>query len=73
MSNDHIFMLNSSLAYHSSNVWYSMANEWDKLNKTIDEWDELFETLNASNPFPHETSIHNWKAYYVCSFSRVKK
>ena len=50
-----------------------MANEWDKLNKTIDEWDELFETLNASNPFAHETSIHNWKAYYVCSFSRVKK
>jgi hypothetical protein len=53
-----------------SNVWWSMANEWDLIackGRGIRSeppiapiWDKLFETLRAEDPYPRELSVHNW-------------
>ena len=47
------------------NVWWSMANEWDiEKSKTVADWDSLFQTLQASDPYDKERSIHNCIKYY---------
>ena len=47
------------------NVWWSMANEFDIMrSKTMADWDELFRTLQAADPYDKERSIHNCVRYY---------
>jgi len=42
------------------NVWWSMANEFDVMkSKTTQDWDALFQTLQSSDPYNKERSIHN--------------
>lgn len=53
------------------NIWWSMANEYDyMLEKTGDDWEKLFLTLVAADPYGRLRSIHNgdilydhWKDY----------
>jgi hypothetical protein len=42
------------------NVWWSMANEYDFMLKTIslELWDELFQTVQQRDPYGHMRSIH---------------
>ncbi len=42
------------------NVWWSMANEYDFMLKTIslELWDELFQTVQERDPYGHMRSIH---------------
>ena len=59
-----------------SNVWWSMANEWnfcecksrgtshDHLQSPSPVWDELFETLYAADPYRRQASIHNGALVY---------
>jgi len=42
------------------NVWWSMANEYDIMPKPLDVWDGLFHVVQASDPYQHLRSIHNW-------------
>lgn len=44
------------------NVWWSMANEYDIMPKPLDVWDKLFQVVQASDPYQHLRSIHNWIA-----------
>lgn len=42
------------------NIWWSMANEYDFMLKTIslELWDELFQTVQQRDPYAHLRSIH---------------
>ena len=45
-----------------ANVWWSMANEYDIMRgKTMEDWDHLFEVVQANDPYGHLCSIHNWQ------------
>ncbi|WP_198439810.1 DUF5060 domain-containing protein [Pareuzebyella sediminis] len=46
------------------NVWWSMANEYDIMNKPDSEWKSYFEQLLLSDPYSHLKSIHNGKGWY---------
>ncbi len=46
------------------NVWWSMANEYDLMNKSNDEWVSYFKTVTTYDPSDHLLSIHNGKAWY---------
>lgn len=52
------------------NVWWTMANEYDLFtpshNPSIPEkdWDALFRTLQASDPYGHLRGIHNIAKWY---------
>eukprot|EP00040_Diaphanoeca_grandis_P028197 m.162246 g.162246 ORF g.162246 m.162246 type:complete len:571 (-) comp31269_c2_seq3:159-1871(-) len=61
------------------NVWWSMANEWNNckcksrgvnssavapLPSPSPVWDDLFETLSASDPYTRQMSIHNGQLLY---------
>ena len=46
------------------NVWWSMANEYDLTTKTVDEWEELAQTVKAADPYGHLISIHNCMGFY---------
>lgn len=42
------------------NIWWSMANENSFMDEFSDEdWDELFQLLEAKDPYDHLRSIHN--------------
>ena len=46
-------------------TWWSMANEWDLMKKTVRQWDQLFQTLQTADAaHDHERSIHNCMKYY---------
>jgi len=46
-------------------TWWSMANEWDLMKKTVGQWDTLFQTLQAADAAHNrERSIHNCMKYY---------
>lgn len=48
-----------------SNVWWSMANEFDMLkSKSIARWDRLGEFVQAADPYGRPRSIHNWRELY---------
>lgn len=48
-----------------SNVWWSLANEYDFLkNKSLDDWNDFIKTIAAEDPYKHLTSIHNGKRYF---------
>ncbi|GAA5202623.1 DUF5060 domain-containing protein [Microbacterium jejuense] len=47
------------------NVWWSMANEYDGIKtKTVDDWDHLFQVLQAADPHNRLRSVHNKNIYY---------
>jgi hypothetical protein len=47
------------------NVWWSMANEYDAVkSKSMDDWDHLFQVLQAADPHDRLRSIHNLHTYY---------
>jgi len=47
------------------NVWWSLANEYDLLkNKTTPDWDYLFKTIVAADPYAHLRSIHFSQTMY---------
>jgi hypothetical protein len=45
------------------NVWWSLANEYDLMLKTIPvgDWDRLFQIIQTHDPYQHLRSIHNWQ------------
>lgn len=44
-----------------SNVWWSLANEYDFLldTKPIERWDRFFHVIEEDDPYRHVRSIHN--------------
>ena len=58
--------LNYVVARYSAyrNVWWSMANEYDLMTKTIDEWEDLAATVRKADPYGHMISIHNCIQFY---------
>ncbi|HJZ39543.1 MAG TPA: DUF5060 domain-containing protein [Bacteroidales bacterium] len=46
------------------NVWWSMANEYDIMRKTDEEWEMYFRVIQTYDPFAHLCSIHNGMAWY---------
>jgi hypothetical protein len=49
-------------AYH--NVWWSMANEYDIMRKSDEEWEKYFRTIQTYDPYNHLCSIHNGMGWY---------
>jgi hypothetical protein len=48
-----------------SNVWWSMANEYDLLwSKTGPDWERLAAIVGEEDPFGHLNSIHNCRPFY---------
>jgi hypothetical protein len=46
------------------NVWWSMANEYDIMRKTDEEWEKYFRAIQTYDPYGHLCSIHNGMAWY---------
>ncbi|NMC38087.1 MAG: DUF5060 domain-containing protein [Bacteroidales bacterium] len=46
------------------NVWWSMANEYDIMHKTDEEWEEYFRIIQSFDPSDHLCSIHNGMGWY---------
>ncbi len=46
------------------NVWWSMANEYDLMNKPDEEWTAYFKTIMQCDPYQHLCSIHNGREWY---------
>ena len=53
-------------AYH--NVWWSLANEYDLMNKSDAQWVRIANVLCEHDPYRHMRSIHNCRDIY--DFSR---
>ncbi|MGN6403677.1 DUF5605 domain-containing protein [Sinomonas sp.] len=48
-----------------SNVWWSLANEYDLMrSKTEDDWERLARIVTDNDPTDHLTSIHNCFGFY---------
>jgi len=44
-----------------TNVWWSLANEYDLLlSKTVEDWDRIANVVRTNDPVGHPLSIHNW-------------
>lgn len=49
-----------------SNIWWSIANEWDLVNyKTHDEWITLSKAVADNDPYKHLESIHGSTGKYI--------
>lgn len=48
----------------SPNVWWSLCNEFDQLERPAERWDRLGELLAEIDPAQHPRSIHNWVELY---------
>ena len=47
------------------NVWWSMANEYDYLEKkTKEDWNRMIELVAKTDPYHHNLSIHNAKNFF---------
>jgi hypothetical protein len=46
------------------NVWWSMANEYDLMGKTDEEWERYFRIIQTYDPYRHLCSIHNGMRWY---------
>lgn len=44
-------------AFH--HVWWSLANEYDFMDKPMERWDRFFQILVQGDPYQHLRSIHN--------------
>lgn len=49
-------------AFH--NVWWSLANEYDILEKTTEDWERFGSMLCERDPYGHLRSIHNCIPFY---------
>ena len=49
-------------AFH--NIWWSLANEYDILEKTEADWERFGEILCEKDPYGHLRSIHNCIPFY---------
>jgi hypothetical protein len=49
------------------NVWWSMANEYDIMKRSGEEWERLFRILKEYDPYQHLRSIHNGMRWYDVS------
>lgn len=47
-----------------SNVWWSLCNEFDILDRPTARWDAAGELLAATDSHGHLRSIHNWVRFY---------
>jgi len=48
-----------------SNVWWSLANEYDLIrDKKESDWDRIFQLVQATDPCAHLRSIHNCARIY---------
>ncbi|MDO4622300.1 MAG: DUF5060 domain-containing protein [Eubacteriales bacterium] len=47
-----------------SNVWWSMANEYDLTVKTAEQWETLAKVVIDNDPYHHMISIHNCIDFY---------
>lgn len=62
-----IFYLKYAAARFSaySNVWWSLANEYDLMpQKSVADWESFAQILCEKDPYHHMRSIHNCSAYY---------
>jgi hypothetical protein len=46
------------------NVWWSMANEYDIMRKSDQEWEKYFRVIQTYDPYSHLCSIHNGMSWY---------
>jgi len=46
------------------NVWWSMANEYDIMGKSDEEWETYFRVIQTYDPYKHLCSIHNGMKWY---------
>lgn len=46
------------------NVWWSMANEYDIMRKSDEEWEKYFRVIQTYDPYRHLCSIHNGMEWY---------
>lgn len=61
------------------NIWWSLANEYDIMKKTIKDWERFAEIIMRYDPYGHLRSIHNCIHFYDhakpwithCSIQRV--
>ncbi|MBP1667442.1 MAG: hypothetical protein H6Q23_2302, partial [Bacteroidetes bacterium] len=47
-----------------NNVWWSMANEYDIMRTSDQEWEKYFKVIQTYDPYSHLCSIHNGMAWY---------
>jgi len=53
------------------NVWWSLANEFEYLGISNDDWEKLFLLIKEKDPYNHLRSIHNGEHWYDVSKSYV--
>jgi hypothetical protein len=41
------------------NVWWSVANEYDLMEKPLERWERFLQVIAEADPYGHLTSIHN--------------
>lgn len=46
------------------NVWWSLANEYDILDKSLEDWERYAAIICERDPYNHLRSIHNCHAFY---------
>ena len=46
------------------NVWWSMANEYDQMERPEDRWDRAFQVVRDHDAHERPRSIHNWIDIY---------
>ncbi len=46
------------------NVWWSLCNEFDLLDRPVERWDAVGQALAETDPHDHLRSIHNWTRLY---------
>lgn len=46
------------------NIWWSLGNEHDLMDKQVEDWDRFFQILQNEDPYQHLRSNHNWKSWY---------
>lgn len=56
------YVLSRFSAYR--NVWWSLANEYDLMEKTTEDWEEIADIIVKYDPYHHLRSIHNCHGLY---------
>ena len=46
------------------NVWWSLANEYDLMEKSTSDWEDIAQTIVEEDPYGHLRSIHNCHGLY---------
>lgn len=46
------------------NVWWALANEYDVMSKSIDNWERYAKIIMENDPYNHLRSIHNCITFY---------